>query len=58
MKPDPKLRSLGAAIRLGRLAQPSELAGVGVFVLSEKAPGPTSTTVFADGGIMHSSVGL
>jgi glucose 1-dehydrogenase len=53
-----KLRSLDAAIPLGRLAQPSEIAGVVVFVLSDQAAYLTSTTVFADGGIMQGSVGL
>lgn len=53
-----KLRALDAAIPVGRLAQPSEIADVVVFLLSGKAGYLTSTTVFVDGGIMQGSVGL
>lgn len=53
-----KLHSLDAAIPVGRLAQPSEIADVVVFLLSGKAGYLTSTTVFVDGGIMQGSVGL
>jgi glucose 1-dehydrogenase len=56
---DPKkLEALNAAIPVGRLAQPSEIADVVVFLLSGKAGYLTSTTVFVDGGIMQGSVGL
>lgn len=53
-----KLHALDEAIPLGRLAQPSEIADVVVFLLSGKAAYLTSTTVFVDGGIMQGSVGL
>ena len=53
-----KLQALDAAIPLGRLAQPAEIAEVVVFLLSGRAAYLTSTTVFVDGGIMQGSVGL
>ncbi|MGH3026038.1 MAG: glucose 1-dehydrogenase [Gaiellaceae bacterium] len=53
-----KMKALDAAIPLGRLAQPDEIAQVVVFLLSGKAGYLTSTTVFVDGGIMQGSVGL
>ena len=53
-----KLHALDAAIPVGRLAQPSEIADVVVFLLSGKAAYLTSTTVFVDGGIMQGSLGL
>ncbi|MEO3936407.1 glucose 1-dehydrogenase [Dermatophilaceae bacterium Soc4.6] len=53
-----KMRSLDAAIPLGRMAQPSEIADVVVFLASGKAGYMTATTVVVDGGIMQGSVGL
>jgi glucose 1-dehydrogenase len=53
-----KLRTLEAAIPLGRIAQPEEIADVVVFLASGKAAYMTGTTVFVDGGIMQGSVGL
>jgi glucose 1-dehydrogenase len=53
-----KLKALDAAIPLGRMAQPSEIADTVVFLASDKAGYMTSTTVFIDGGIMQGSVGL
>jgi glucose 1-dehydrogenase len=53
-----KLHALDAAIPVGRMAQPSDIADVVVFLLSGKADYLTSTTVFVDGGIMQGSVGL
>jgi len=53
-----KLKELDAAIPLGRMAQPSEIADTVVFLASDKAGYLTSTTVFIDGGIMQASVGL
>lgn len=53
-----KLQALDAAIPIGRMAQPSEIADIVVFLLSGKADYLTSTTVFVDGGIMQGSVGL
>ena len=52
------LAKLNAAIPLGRLAQPEEIANVVVFVAGEGASYLTATTIFADGGIMQSSPGL
>jgi len=53
-----KMKELDAAIPLGRMAQPSEIADIAVFLASGKASYLTSTTIFADGGIMQGSVGL
>jgi glucose 1-dehydrogenase len=52
------LAKLNASIPLGRMAQPEEIANVVVFLAGEGASYLTATTVFADGGIMQSSVGL
>jgi len=53
-----KLTHLDAAIPLGRMANPEEIASVVAFLAGEGATYLTATTIFADGGIMHSSVGL
>src|SRR4051812_34502713 len=53
-----KLKTLNAAIPLGRLAQPSEIGSVVTFLAGDGASYLTATTIFADGGIMHSSPGL
>ena len=53
-----KLKQLDAAIPLGRMAKPSEIADTVVFIASDKAGYLTATTVFIDGGIMQGSVGL
>ncbi|WIE54386.1 glucose 1-dehydrogenase [Curtobacterium sp. MCBD17_003] len=53
-----KLKQLDAAIPLGRLAEPKEIAEVVVFLASGKAGYMTSTTVTVDGGISQGSVGL
>ena len=53
-----KLAQLDAAVPLGRMARPEEIASVVGFVASDGASYLTATTIFADGGIMHSSVGL
>ena len=53
-----KLKALDAAIPMGRMAQPSEIADVVVFLASGKSAYLTATTVFIDGGIMQGSVGL
>jgi len=53
-----KMKTLDAAIPLGRMAQPDEIAAVVAFLASDEASYMTATTVFVDGGIMHSSPGL
>jgi glucose 1-dehydrogenase len=53
-----KLARLNATIPLGRMAHPEEIASVVGFVAGDGARYLTATTIFADGGIMQSSVGL
>lgn len=53
-----QLAKLDAAIPLGRMAGPVEIADTVVFLASDKATYMTATTVFLDGGIMQGSVGL
>lgn len=53
-----KLAKLNAAIPLGRMARPNEIANVVTFLAGEGASYLTATTIFADGGIMQGSVGL
>jgi glucose 1-dehydrogenase len=52
------LKKLEAAIPLGRMARPEEIARVVAFLAGEGASYMTATTVVADGGLMESSVGL
>jgi glucose 1-dehydrogenase len=52
------LAKLNAAIPLGRMAHPEEIANVVVFLSGDGASYLTATTIFADGGIMQGSVGL
>jgi glucose 1-dehydrogenase len=53
-----KMKTLDAAIPLGRMAQPDDIGSVVAFLAGDGASYITATTVFADGGIMHSSPGL
>ena len=56
---DPKLMDkLNAAIPLGRMAKPEEIASVVAFLASDGARYMTATSVFVDGGLMHQSPGL
>jgi glucose 1-dehydrogenase len=56
---DPKLmKLLDAAIPLGRMGKPEEIGNVVAFLASEAGGYLTAATIFADGGIMHSSPGL
>src|SRR5262245_56084289 len=53
-----KMKTLDAAIPLARMAKPEEIGSVVAFLAGDGASYLTATTVFADGGIMHSSPGL
>jgi glucose 1-dehydrogenase len=53
-----KLATLDAAIPLGRMAEPEEIGSVVAFLAGDGASYLTATTVFVDGGIMHTSPGL
>ena len=52
------MAKLNAAIPMGRMAQPEEIASLVAFLASDGASYMTATSVFADGGIMMSSPGL
>jgi glucose 1-dehydrogenase len=58
MKDPALLAKLDGAIPLGRMAKPEEIANVVVFVAGDGGSYLTATTIFADGGLMQSSVGL
>ncbi len=56
---DPEqLEKLRAAIPLGRLAQPEDIADIVVFLASGQNDYMTASSVFLDGGLMQGSVGL
>jgi glucose 1-dehydrogenase len=56
---DPALKArLNASIPLGRVAQPSEIANLVVWLASDQASYTTGVTYFIDGGIMQASAGL
>ncbi len=52
------LKRLDAAIPVGRLAQPEEIASVVAFLAGDGASYLAATTIFADGGLMQTSPGL
>lgn len=58
MQDPAKLAQLNAAIPVGRMARPEEIAGVVGFLAGDGASYLTATTVFVDGGIMQGSIGL
>src|SRR5271156_1458214 len=58
MKDPALMAKLNAAIPLGRLARPEEIASVVVFLAGEGGSYVNATTIFADGGMLQSSVGL
>lgn len=49
---------MDAAIPLGRMAKPQEIASVVAFLAGDGASYLTATTIMADGGLMQSSPGL
>jgi glucose 1-dehydrogenase len=58
MEDPEKMKTLDAAIPLARMAEPEEIGSVVAFLAGDGASYLTATTIFADGGIMHSSPGL
>lgn len=52
------LKKLDAAIPLGRMAKPAEIARVAAFLAGPGASYMTAVTVFVDGGLMQQSPGL
>ena len=58
MKDPAMMERLNAAIPLGRMAEPEEIAGVVAFLASNQARYMTSTTVVVDGGMTQQSPGL
>ncbi len=58
MEDPKKLKQLNAAIPLGRMAKPAEIADLVIQLASGNSSYITATTVVVDGGIMQGSVGL
>jgi glucose 1-dehydrogenase len=53
-----KMKTLDSAIPIGRMAKPHEIGEVVAFLAGDGASYLAATTIFADGGLMHSSPGL
>jgi glucose 1-dehydrogenase len=53
-----KMKTLDRAIPIGRMAKPHEIGDVVAFLAGDGASYLAATTIFADGGLMHSSPGL
>jgi hypothetical protein len=51
------MQRLNAAIPMGRMANPEEIARIVAFRAGDGASYITATTVFAGGGMMHQSPG-
>ena len=58
MEDPEKMKTLDAAIPMGRMANPEEIGNVVAFLAGDGASYMTATSVFVDGGIMHCSPGL
>lgn len=58
MKDPALMKRLNAAIPLGRMAKPEEVASVVAFLAGDGATYITASTVFVDGGMMRQSPGL
>ena len=58
MKDPARMQKLDAAIPLGRMAKPEEIASVVAFLAGSGASYMTATTVIVDGGMMQQSPGL
>jgi glucose 1-dehydrogenase len=58
MKDPALMQKLNAAIPLGRMAKPEEIAKVVAFLAGDGASYVTATTIVTDGGMMQSSPGL
>jgi glucose 1-dehydrogenase len=58
MKNPAAMKVLDTAIPLGRMAQPSEIASVVAFLAGDGGSYINGTSIFVDGGLMHSSPGL
>ncbi len=58
LKDPEKMKRLDAAIPLGRMASPQEIAKVVVFLAGDDASYLTATTVTVDGGMTQASPGL